>query len=279
MMNQRKCLKLLLLQLPLAIAFAQLTLIARTPGAGNFLVINILVWFSCMLLWLDEINRVPQIYLGRHAVYALPILLWTLVTLSRPHTLYDSLLNAVPFATFSALIFLIHRCRWHPFLLLGLLPALHYVVTTFLPTNYLSRLTAILAAQLLWLAGRSAVPQADLILLPTHRLQIGPGCTGVNALSLCVASVVALLLLNDSLSLLRSTFLLCSAPVLAISVNAFRVALLALMPVNRTGSGVSESSLFAFWHDGHGSTLFALLAVSLLFALEHCLRHVHFRSS
>lgn len=278
-MNQRKCLKLLLLQLPLTIAFAQLTLIARTPGAGNFLVINILAWFSSMLLWLDVINPLRSIILGRYAFFALPILFWTLVILSRPHTLYDSLLNAVPFATFSALILLIHRCRWHPFLLLGLLPALHYGITTFFPTYQLSRFTAILAAQFLWLAGHSAVPQADLILLPTHRLQIGPGCTGVNALSLCVASVVSLLLLNGSLSPVRSAFLLCSAPVLAISVNAFRVALLALMPVNRIGSGVSESSQFAFWHDGLGSTLFALLAVSLLFALEHCLSHLDIRSS
>jgi exosortase/archaeosortase family protein len=267
----------LLLQLPSAIAAAQLTLMARTSGAGNFLVINILVWFCSLLLWIDQIQISSRLAWGRWAPLTLPLLLWVMVVLSRPHTLYDPLLNAIPLATLTSLALLLPGSPWRALCLLGCLPALHYALIGLLPTEILARITASLTAQMLWFGGRQVLADGDLLLLPDHILQVGPGCTGVNALSLCVASVVALLLLNGPLSLKRSAVLLFSAPVISMLVNAFRVGVLALMPVVQSASGVAESSAFRFWHNGNGSTLFSLLSVSLLFALEHFLRYLQIR--
>jgi exosortase/archaeosortase family protein len=84
--------------------------------------------------------------------------------------------------------------------------------------------------------------------------------------------VVALLVLNGPLSRWRLLVLLLAAPTVAFSVNALRVTLLALLPVQAQAGVVVESPAFRFWHEGGGSTLFALVAVSLLMALEHQMR-------
>lgn len=265
--------ELLLLQLPSGIAAAQLTLLWRNPGGGNFLVINLLVWFCACLHWLDRLddpNR-PLQWSPLAPLSVLP-LVWSLLVLSRPHTLYDPLLNAVPLATLMGLALLLPASPWRGLLALGLLPLFHYALIQYTPTALLADLTAQFTASLLWLLGVPVLVLGNRMQLPGHQLLVGEGCTGVNALSLCIASVVALLVIHGPLSPRRLLLLVIAAPAVAFLVNGLRVTLLALLPVRTAADGVVKSAAFNFWHDGEGSTLFALVAVSVLMLFEHGLR-------
>lgn len=273
---ERRQRELLLLQLPAAIATAQLTLLWRTSGAGDFLVISLLVWLCACLIWLDRLDDQRQtLQWSRWAFFGLIPLIWVLMVLTRPHTLYDALLNAVPLATLLGLVLLLPACPWRGLLALGLLPPLHYALISWVPTDLLTRLTAQVTATLLWLGGVPVLVESNRLQLPSHQVLVGAGCAGLNALSLCIASVVALVVLNGPLSRWRLLLLLLAAPTVAFSVNALRVTLLALLPVQSQAGVVVQSPAFRFWHDGGGSTLFALVAVSLLIAFEHQLRRWH----
>lgn len=270
---ERRPREVLLLQLPAAIAAAQLGLLWRNSGGGNFLVINVLVWFCACLVWLDCLDAPGQsLRWSRHAPLGLIPLVWSLLVLSRPHTLYDPLLNAIPLAALLGLGLLLQGSPWRSLLALGLLPPLHYGLIQFIPTEFLGRLTAQLTATLLWLGGVPVLAQGSRLQFASHSLFVGPGCTGINALSLCIASVVALLVLNGPLSPRRFVLLLLAAPLISITVNGLRVTVLALLPITSVEGRWVESPAFAFWHQGAGSTLFAFVAVAALMVFEHGLR-------
>lgn len=262
-----------LLVLPAAIASAQITLLFQTgPGAGNFLVINLLAWFCAITLWTEHVQLLATPAWARTAPVALLLLVWSLLVISRTSTIYDPLLNAVPLATLVALALLLRSPLRLSLVLLGLLPALHYAVINLTPTDLLAQLTADLSAQLLWLGGIPVLAQGDQLLLQGRSLVVGAGCTGLNVLSLSLASVLALILLNGALSWRRTLLLALVAPLLAFVINAVRIAMLCLMPAAPAGSTQMESAVFSYWHTGGGSMLFSLALVLLLFAVEHRLR-------
>lgn len=267
-----------LLQLPAAIASAQLTLIGRSgSGPGNFLVIQLLVWFCAGVLWLEAIEVQPIPVWGRRAPLALLPLLWVLLVLSRPTTLYDPLLNAIPLATLLALALLVQRPPEPAWLALGLLPLLHYAVINLTPNTWLAHITAAYSGFLLWLGGFTVVTQGVDLQLGARSVIVGPGCTGLNVISLSFASVLALLLLNGWLSWRRTLVLLLSAPWIAFLVNGIRVALLCLTPPTPPPGPLGEAISFEFWHRGPGSTLFSLVVVLVLFQVEHQLRELSSR--
>ena len=272
-MPERLRWQLPLLVLPAAIASAQLTLLLNTgPGAGNFLVINLLVWFCAAILWLEYIQALVTPAWAPTAPLALLLLLWSVVVISRTSTIYDPLLNALPLATLLALGLLLRTPLRGSFLLLGLLPPLHYALINLMPTDLLARLTAEASAQMLWLGGVPVLAQGDQLLLQERGIVVGAGCTGLNVISLSLASVVALLLLNGPLSWRRTLVLALAAPLVAFVVNAVRIAILCLTPAPPPGSALAESTSFSFWHTGTGSMLFSLVVVLFLFLIEHRLR-------
>lgn len=262
-----------LLLLPSAIAFAQISLIWRSgPGPANFLIINLLVWFCAGVLWLECIEAAPSPDWGRFSPLALPLLLWVLLLLSRPYTLYEPLLNAIPLATLVALFLLLREPPGRSWLVLGLLPPVHYAVMNLVPTGLLAVLTADYSAQVLWLSGVSVVPDGPILQLPGRSLIVSSGCTGLNVMSLSLASVAALLLLNGPLPWRRGLILLASAPLLAFLVNGLRVSLLCLTPLQPSPGPLAAWINFEFWHRGPGSMLFSFVVVLLLFFVEHQLR-------
>lgn len=268
----------LLLLLPAAIAAAQVGLMLRTgDGPANFLVINLLVWFCAGVLWLEALEADDRPAWGRWAPLALMPLVWALLVLSRPHTLYDPLLNAIPLATLPALALLVRRPPAPSWLALGVLPPLHYALINFIPNALLAHLTAAFSSFLLWLGGVTVVNQGVDLQLPQRTVIVGPGCTGLNVISLSLASVLALLLLNGVLPWKRALLLVLAAPTIAFLVNGVRVALLCLTPPDPAPGPLAAWINFEFWHRGGGSTLFSLVVVLLLFQVETLLRRAAWR--
>ena len=267
--------RLVLLTLPAGIATAQLTLLSRAgSGASDFQVISLLVWFCAGVLWVEACcgpDPIPGPWRPL-APLALVPLAWSLLVLSRPTTLYDPLLNAVPLATLLALVLLRRTDHGRSFLLLGLLPLLHYGLIGLIATEPLEALTASVSGFLLWLSGVHVLVQDNQLLLPGRVVEVAVGCTSLNAQSLGLATVIALLALNGPLPRNRLLILLLASPLLAFSVNAIRVAVLALVaPHLSAGVGASQAR-FDYWHIGAGSSLFSLALVLLLFAVEHLTR-------
>lgn len=269
--------RLLLVVLPSAIAAAQITLLVRAgQGASDFQVISLLVWFCAGVLWFEHCwvraAAEPRPAWRRIAPLGLIPLVWSLLVLSRETVIYDPLLNAVPLATLLGLALLLRSGLARSFLLLGLLPLLHYGLTGLIATEPLEALTASVSGFLLWVGGWDVVAQGNQLLLPDRVVQVGAGCTSLNAQSLGVATVVALLALNGPLPFERLLLLLLASPLLAFAVNATRVAVLALTPTAQ-GPKLADSLIsFDYWHSGAGSGLFSLALVLLLFGVEHLLR-------
>jgi exosortase/archaeosortase family protein len=269
--------RLPLLLLPCAIAAAQLALLFRAgQGASDFQVISLLVWFCAGVLWFEDVSASATgpaaLRWRRCAPLALAPLIWTLLVLSRPSTVYDPLLNAVPLATLVGLALLLRSGSGRSLLLLGLLPLLHYGLTGLIATEPLEALTASVSGFVLWLGGLNVVVQGNQLLLPGRVVEVAAGCTSLNAQSLGLATVIALLALNGPLPVPRLLLLLLASPLLAFSVNASRVAVLALTPTVQGSTFGADMLSYDYWHSGAGSSLFSLALVLLLFGVEHLLR-------
>ncbi|MEB3319782.1 MAG: archaeosortase/exosortase family protein [Cyanobium sp.] len=267
--------RLALLLLPSAIAAAQLSLLWRAgQGASDFQVISLLVWFCAGVLWLEQLAAARD---GGHrwrrwAPLGLLPLIWSLLVISRPYTVYDPLLNAVPLTTLLGMVLLLRGGPSRNYLLLGLLPLLHYGLIGLIATEPLEAFTASVSGFLLWLAGTSVVVQGNQLLLPGRVVEVAMGCTSLNAQSLGLSTVIALLALNGPLPPPRLLLLLGASPLLAFSVNATRVAVLALTSGQRDPHLAPSLTGFDYWHSGAGSSLFSVVLVLLLFGVEHLLR-------
>ena len=265
--------RFLLLVLPCAIAMAQLTLLFRAgQGAGDFQVISVLVWFCGLVLWFECSEDFRRPCWRRTAALSLVPIVWSLLVLSRPFTVYDPLINAVPLATLLGLAWLIPLGLFRRFVLLGLLPLLHYALIGLIATEPLEALTASVAGFLLWLGGQNVVAAGNQLLLSDRVVEVAVGCTSLNAQSLGLATVIALLALNGPLRRSRLCLLLLFSPLLAFLLNAVRIMVLAVATTSPHLNAQQTIQGFDFWHTGSGSNLFSLALVLLLFLAEHLIR-------
>jgi exosortase/archaeosortase family protein len=248
-----------------ALAAAQLTLLIR-GGVAGFAIMAGLSWIGGGLLLFEreeEAQPPPLEALPlRQLLPGLLSLLWALLVLSFVGRLYDPLLHLVPLAALPGLALLSGvgwRSRTLALLLCCalLLPA-QVLINRFLPTEPLAVATARGVAQVLWLAGKAAVAEGDRILMPEQVLLVDASCTGVNTLSLCLATGLLLALLIPHPLLRRHPgpgALLLALPTagLAFSVNLVRIVLLALTEQERNPAWWGALTHFDFWHDGAGS--------------------------
>ncbi len=250
-----------------ALAATQLTLMARAgTGPGTFTIAAALAWMGGGLLLLERGQALglpaspPRLLLP-----GLALLLWCLLVLSFASRLFDPLLHLLPLAALLGLAMVAGAGPagglFRQLALIGLLPPAQLFSYALLPTGFLAGLTAQIAAFLLWLGGQSAFAQGILILLPGRALEIGPGCTAVIAMGLCLSAVVVFALLFPVHSLRLNLALAAGALLIAFLVNAMRVALLGVTLMEPGPGWWEQLRGFQFWHDGIGSHLFSLLAM------------------
>jgi exosortase/archaeosortase family protein len=213
---------------------------------------------------------------GPRGVPGVLMLLWVLLVLSFSARLYDPLLHLVPLFTLAGLG-LLAGASWRSRLMVelsliaALLPA-QVLINRFLPTGFLAAATAQISSMMLWLIGMPAYAEGHLIVLPDRLMRVDASCTGVNTLSLCLAVILMLWLLAPLPLLRRGAgsglgILVVIALAAAFLVNAVRIALLGLASRSPSSAWYGSLKSFEFWHEGLGSHLFSLVAMSLVCGL------------
>lgn len=151
--------------------------------------------------------------------------------------------------------------RWRePLFVLALLP-LQTVASRLLPDFWLSTITARLSQTLLLLFGENAVVSGRTVTLGERGVYVAGYCNSVDLIAQLTAIACVFALAFPIRQRLTKLLFICAAPLLAVSVNACRIAILAAL--NSKGLDYS-SKLFTFLHDEWGALVFAGLATTIL---------------
>jgi cyanoexosortase A len=121
----------------------------------------------------------------------------------------------------------------------------------------ISELSAKAAALILTSLTYNIRRQGVFIFLPNGGVEVYSGCSGiVNIVQLVGVSVILLLMFPTSWT--KRWLLMLSAIITSFTVNAFRIALMAVLTVN------IDKRTFEYWHKGDGSLIFSTIAVLIL---------------
>lgn len=146
-----------------------------------------------------------------------------------------------------------------PLIVAGML-VVELLLPELIPLKALSRLTAQVSGGMLNLTGFEAIVAAQQIWLPNGGVHVNNACAGREIITqlICVATIF-LLAFPLKQKGWRVTMLLL-APLMAILVNAARIALLAWI----NASELAEKAYwFKFMHEDDGSLIFGAISVSL----------------
>jgi cyanoexosortase A len=147
------------------------------------------------------------------------------------------------------------RQYWQPLLILGSLIVHHGYLSQLFD---ISKIQAAFASELLWLLGYDVSRQGVNIVFPTGSVEVNPGCSGYSSiLQLIQLSIIFLMIFSTRKRF--QFFVPIAAVVIGFFVNVIRVSIMAVFSLNNPVE-------FKYWHDGDGSLIFSLIAVSL-FAL------------
>jgi cyanoexosortase A len=144
---------------------------------------------------------------------------------------------------------------WQELLILGSLVVHHGYMSQLFD---ISKIKAACSVELLWLLGYDVTRQGVNIVFPTGSVEVNPGCSGYNSiLQLLQLSIIFLMIFSTKRYV---KFLVpIAAVVIGFCVNIVRVSIMAVLSLN-------DPIAFKYWHDGDGSLIFSMIAVSL-FAL------------
>jgi cyanoexosortase A len=144
---------------------------------------------------------------------------------------------------------------WQELLLLGFIIIPSGLILRFVDVT---ALTAKFSTFLLWVMGFSVSRQGLFISLPTGKVEVGFGCSGVNGmLQLLGLALLFLFMFPNETNRKQKFAIPFIAAFIAFFVNGIRVAILALL--------VAQSNLkaFEYWHTGSGAQIFPLIGVGI----------------
>ncbi|WP_293351795.1 MULTISPECIES: cyanoexosortase A [unclassified Microcoleus] len=128
------------------------------------------------------------------------------------------------------------------------------VITSPLSEN-MATLTAKFAHVILWYLGFDVMREGNYVALPTGRVFVYGGCSGMEAMNYLLGlSVVCLVMFPTKQN---KALVIGVAIALGYIVNGFRVAAMALLVAHK------RLDLFKYWHDGEGSLVVGMIAVIL----------------
>jgi cyanoexosortase A len=115
--------------------------------------------------------------------------------------------------------------------------------------------TAKSAQVILWYLGFNVIREGNYVALPTGRVFVNGGCSGMEAMNYLLGlSVVCLLMFPTKQN---KALVMCVAVACGFIINSLRVAAMAvLVAANRL-------DLFKYWHEGEGSLMVGMIAVIL----------------
>lgn len=247
-----------LLAISLVVQSLALTLLTQ----GEWEVINAsLLWGGAMLLLADQkpgLGPTPGRVETLGGIALILIALWRGQQIIGP----DGIANTLPMLAGTGLVLLAtpvrrvhHYCG--PLLILGLLPVIRVVINR-MPSLELSILTAQVTQLLLLALGYPAQVFANIVALPGGSVEINGACSGVTMLVQLVSISFIFALAFPMRFRWQSALMIVMAGPLALLVNAFRIALLALIVAS---SMPGKIWWFDFFHHGKGSFVFSGLGV------------------
>ncbi|WP_293155666.1 MULTISPECIES: cyanoexosortase A [unclassified Microcoleus] len=128
------------------------------------------------------------------------------------------------------------------------------VITSPLSEN-MATLTTKFAHVILWYLGFDVMREGNYVALPTGRVFVYGGCSGMEAMNYLLGlSVVCLVMFPTKQN---KALVIGVAIALGYIVNGFRVAAMALLVAHK------RLDLFKYWHDGEGSLVVGMIAVIL----------------
>lgn len=129
------------------------------------------------------------------------------------------------------------------------------VILSPLLSDIATSLTARFAHVTLWYVGFNAMREGNYVALPTGRVLVNAGCSGMEAINYLLGlSVVCLLMFptKQNKALVIGVAVACG-----FVINGFRVAAMAVLVAS------NRLDLFKYWHEGEGSLVVGMLAVIL----------------
>ena len=119
----------------------------------------------------------------------------------------------------------------------------------------MSSITAKAAYYSLWYVGFNVTSEGNYVALPTGRVFVDGGCSGMEAMNYLLGlSVVCLLMFPTKQN---KALVIAVAVACGFIINAFRVAGMALLVAS------NRLDLFKYWHEGEGSLVVGMVAVVL----------------
>jgi cyanoexosortase A len=246
-----------LLAIAAGVSVVQMTLFSKSGDAsltGN----GLLFWgVAAYLIW----ERRDRLNLNSSLLASLGGALLLSLVLVKGSTLY----HEDPFIYISPLISLLGlgllasgfkglKQYWQEFLIISfLVPPAGLLSRVVDISEWTARASALILTSLTYKARREGV----FIFLPKGGVEVYSGCSGIANIVHLVGVSVILLVMFPTTWTKRWLLMLC-AVVIAFVVNAFRVALMAILSEN------TDLRMFEYWHKGDGSLVFSTLSVLLL---------------
>lgn len=134
-----------------------------------------------------------------------------------------------------------------------------------------SLVTAKVSAFILWTLGFQVSVQGVLISLPKGSIEVYSACAGV-ATMLQLFGVALMYLFLQPTKPYQKLMMPLIAVLIAFLVNAFRVALMAVLVA------LGDQTAFEYWHIGNGSLVFSTIAVVIFCLFSQVLIHHEERS-
>lgn len=245
-----------LLALGVALATLHLTILDRS-GEPNLMSLSILLWLAIgSLLW----DKRHNLHLESDPVSTLVGFSLIMLILFRGLAPSGYHLKISPFVSGVGLALMASGVKrlsdyWKELLILGLL-VLYSPFANFLQAIDLPVLTAKASTFLLWITGFQAYREGVNINLPTGKVEVYGACSGIDSI-LLMFSIAVLFFLLIPISNIQKIVCLVLAVFLGFIINAFRVALMAILVAAK------NTEAFEYWHGNDGSLLFSVIGVGI----------------
>ncbi|MEG4988864.1 cyanoexosortase A [Microcoleus sp. BR0-C5] len=121
--------------------------------------------------------------------------------------------------------------------------------------NFVTSLTAKTAYYSLWYVGFNVTREGNYVALPTGRVLVNGGCSGIEAMNYLLGLAVVCLVMFPTKQ--NKALVIGVAVLFGFIINVFRVAGMALLVASK------RLDLFKYWHEGEGSLVVGMIAVIL----------------
>jgi len=245
-----------------------LTMMFRVADHVDEIAIQILTWAVAVILVIRNRHHFKLETTPSAIAIGTLLIIWMLIKSLFTRKVNDILFILTPIAATIGLALIASGWKglkqyWQPILLAATLgipvPFLFSALEKVIPVN---EYTAQFANSVLWYGGAKVVQEGITIASQFGSVLVGRGCAGLPPI-LMLLRIALMFVLVFPVTRLHMWIMFISAVAIAFIVNSCRVALLVIIS--------QQTDVFHYWHDGDGSQIFSVIAVSIFLGLSNWL--------